>query len=154
MAGAILLCCTILSSPKVIGCASAALSEAAWRNTLMRNIQVLRGAIAAGMVIATVTAADQWPSRPIRTISPFPAGSASDTTGRVVLEQISQLLGQPFVIENRAGAGGILGFAEVAKANPDGYTLVTSSSSMANGVVLHKRVPYDPVRDFAPVVMF
>jgi tripartite-type tricarboxylate transporter receptor subunit TctC len=122
----------------------------------MTSIHVLRGAIAAGMVIATITTAgaDQWPSRPIRTISPFPAGSASDTTGRVVLDQMSQLLGQPFVIENRAGAGGILGFAEVAKANPDGYTLVTSSSSMANGVVLHKRVPYDPVRDFAPVVMF
>src|SRR5262245_8536529 len=124
--------------------------------TQMTSIQVLRGAIAAGMVMVTITAAgaDQWPSRPIRTISPFPAGSASDTTGRVVLEQISQLLGQPFVIESRAGAGGILGFAEAAKGNPDGYTLVTSSSSMATGVVLHKRVPYDPVRDFAPVVLF
>jgi tripartite-type tricarboxylate transporter receptor subunit TctC len=101
----------------MIGCAFAALSEAGFEET-MTSIHVLRGAIAAGMVIATSAAAgaDQWPSRPIRTISPFPAGSASDTTGRVVLDQISQLLGQPFVVENRAGAGGILGFAEVAKA--------------------------------------
>ena len=98
--------------------------------------------------------AQQWPTRPIRVISPFPAGSASDTTSRIVLDQISQLLGRPMVIESRPGAGGRLGFAEVAKAEPDGYTLVTSSSSMASGLVLHKSLPYDPVRDFVPVALF
>jgi tripartite-type tricarboxylate transporter receptor subunit TctC len=87
-------------------------------------------------------------------ISPFPAGSASDTTSRIVLDQISQLLGRPMVIESRPGAGGRLGFAEVAKAEPDGYTLVTSSSAMASGVVLHKSLPYDPGRDFVPVALF
>ena len=87
-------------------------------------------------------------------VSPFPAGSASDTTSRIVLDQISQLLGRPMVIESRPGAGGRLGFAEVAKAEPDGYTLVTSSSSMGSGVVLHKSLPYDPVRDFVPVALF
>jgi tripartite-type tricarboxylate transporter receptor subunit TctC len=87
-------------------------------------------------------------------VSPFPAGSASDTTSRVVVDQMSQLIGRPMVIENRPGAGGRLGFAEVAKAEPDGHTLVTSSSSMATGLVLHKSLPYDPVRDFAPVALF
>jgi tripartite-type tricarboxylate transporter receptor subunit TctC len=64
------------------------------------------------------------------------------------------MLAQPMVVENRPGAGGVLGFADVAKAEPDGYTLVTSSSSMATGYVLHKHLPYDPVRDFTPVALF
>ena len=109
---------------------------------------------AAFIAASAAIAADDYPTRPIREISPFPAGSASDTTARVVLDQLSQLLGQPTVVENKAGAGGVLGFADVAKADPDGYTLVTSSSSMANGLVLHSHLPYDPLRDFVPVAMF
>jgi len=113
------------------------------------------GAILGTAIVTTrsASAADAYPTRPIRVVSPFPPGSASDTTGRVVLDQLSQLLGQPMVVENRAGAGGVLGFADVAKAAPDGYTLVTSSSSMATGLVLHAHLPYDPLRDFIPVVM-
>jgi tripartite-type tricarboxylate transporter receptor subunit TctC len=95
-----------------------------------------------------------WPTRPIKVISPFPAGSASDTTARVVLDEVSQLLGQPMVVEAQPGAGGLIGFDTVAKASPDGYTLVTSSTAMATGVVLHTHLPYDPVRDFIPVVLF
>jgi tripartite-type tricarboxylate transporter receptor subunit TctC len=102
----------------------------------------------------SASATDAYPSRPIRVVSPFPAGSASDTTARVVLDQLSQIVGGTMIVENRAGAGGVLGFADVAKADPDGYTLVTSSSSMANGLVLHKHLPYDPLRDFVPVVLF
>jgi tripartite-type tricarboxylate transporter receptor subunit TctC len=110
---------------------------------------------AAVLVALTVAAlAQQWPTRPIRVISPFAAGSASDTTGRVVLDQVSQNIGQPMVIEVRAGAGGTIGFAQVAKADPDGYTLVTSSSSMGTETVLHRTLPYDPVRDFVPVALF
>ena len=88
----------------------------------------LRGVVTTALLLAAVALgqAQQWPTRPIRVISPFPAGSASDTTSRIVLDQISQLLGRPMVIEGRPGAGGRLGFAEVAKAEPDGYTLVTS----------------------------
>jgi tripartite-type tricarboxylate transporter receptor subunit TctC len=71
-----------------------------------------------------------------------------------VLDQVSQNLGQPFVIEVRPGAGGTLGFATVARADPDGYTLVTSSSSMATESVLHRTLPYDPLRDFIPVALF
>jgi tripartite-type tricarboxylate transporter receptor subunit TctC len=112
-------------------------------------------AIAATVLAATAAvAADDYPSRPIRVISPFPAGSASDTVSRVVLDQVSQILGQPMVIETKPGAGGIVGFADVAKADPDGYTVVTSSTSLGTGSVLHSHLPYDPANDFAPVVMF
>ncbi len=98
--------------------------------------------------------ADDYPSRPIRVISPFPAGSASDTVGRVVLDQVSQTLGQAMVVEAKPGAGGIVGFADVAKADPDGYTVVTSSTSMGTGSVLHSKLPFDPAKDFASVAMF
>jgi len=122
----------------------------------MLRIRALSGAIIAAVLVAGAVAASaqQWPTRPIRVVSPFPAGSASDTTARVVLDQLSQALGQPMVVEGRAGAGGTLGFADVAKADPDGYTLVTSSTSLATGMVLHKSLPYDPVRDFVPVAIF
>ena len=122
----------------------------------MLRKRTLSIAVAAAIVVAGAVAAgaQQWPTRPIRVVSPFPPGSASDTTSRVVLEQLSQLLGQPMVVENRAGAGGTLGFADVAKADPDGYIFVTSSTSMATGLVLHKSLPYDPVRDFVPAAIF
>src|SRR5215470_1494127 len=111
-------------------------------------------AVATILVAATAALAQHWSTRPIRVISPFAAGSASDTTGRVAADHISQIPGQPFVVEVRPGAGGTLGFAQVARADPDGYTLVTSSSSMATESVLHRKLPYDPLRDFIPVVLF
>jgi len=104
--------------------------------------------------VKAAAAADSYPSRPIRVISPFPAGSASDTVGRVVLDKVSQILGQAMVVEAKPGAGGIVGFADVAKADPDGYTLVTSSTSMGTGMVLHSHLPYDPDKDFVSVAMF
>ena len=110
--------------------------------------------IAATFIAATAALAQDWPTRPIRVISPFAAGSASDTTGRVVLDQVSQNLGQAIVVEVRPGAGGTLGFTQVAKADPDGYTLVTSSSSMGTESVLHRKLPYDPLHDFIPVALF
>jgi tripartite-type tricarboxylate transporter receptor subunit TctC len=106
------------------------------------------------LLAASAATAEDWPTRPIRVISPFPAGSASDTVSRVVLDSVSQLVGQPMVIETKPGAGGIVGFADVAKSDPDGYTLVTSSTSLGTGAVLHRHLPYDPVKDLVPVVMF
>src|SRR6516225_4309195 len=108
----------------------------------MKTRRMLFGGMAIGILIATAAAhADSWPTRPIRVISPFAAGSASDSTGRIV-------------VEPRPGAGGTLGFAEVARSDPNGYTLVTSSSSMGTEVVLHKRLPYDPLRDLIHVALF
>jgi tripartite-type tricarboxylate transporter receptor subunit TctC len=126
----------------------------------LREIPVLSlrpfaGALCAAFLFASSAAwTDDWPTRPIRIISPFPAGSASDTTARVVLDSVSQFVGQPMVIETKPGAGGIVGFADVAKADPDGYTFVTSSTSLGTGSVLHSHLPYDPLKDFVPVVMF
>jgi len=122
----------------------------------MSRTRAFGATIAAALLLAAAVSASaqQFPTRPMRVISPFPAGSASDTTGRIVLDQMSQIIGQPFVVEPQPGAGGVVGFAAVAKARPDGYTLVTSSSSMANGKVLHAHLPYDVVRDFVPVAIF
>jgi tripartite-type tricarboxylate transporter receptor subunit TctC len=122
----------------------------------MRLTRALSATITAALVLtaAASATAQQFPTRPMRVISPYPAGSASDTTGRIVLDQVAQILGQPFIVEPQPGAGGVVGFAAVAKAKPDGYTLVTSSTSMANGKVLHSHLPYDPVKDFVPVAMF
>jgi tripartite-type tricarboxylate transporter receptor subunit TctC len=107
------------------------------------------------LVAATAAArADDYPNRSIRVISPFPAGSAADTVSRVVLNQVSQQIGQPMVIEARPGAGGASGFATAAKADPDGYTAVVSSSSMGSEMVLHRKLPYDPMKDFAYVALF
>ena len=121
----------------------------------MINVHALcRAALAATFIAAAASAnAQQYPNRPIRVISPYPAGSASDTVTRVVLDQVSQLIGQPMVIELKPGAGGAVGFGSVARSDPDGYTLVTSSSSMATETVLHSKLPYDPVKDFVPVVL-
>lgn len=113
-----------------------------------------RIALPAVLVVAATPAnAQQYPNHPIRVISPYPAGSASDTVTRVVLDEVSRLIGQPMVIETKPGAGGATGFATVARSDPDGYTLVTSSSSMATESVLHSKLPYDPVKDFVPVVL-
>jgi tripartite-type tricarboxylate transporter receptor subunit TctC len=107
----------------------------------------------ANPIVAAAFAADNYPSRPIRVISPFPPGSASDTVSRVVLDQVSQELGQPMVIETKPGAGGQVGFADVAKSDPDGYTVVVSSTSMGTEMVLHNHLPYDPLKDFVNVAL-
>lgn len=113
-----------------------------------------RAAVSAILITAAASAnAQQYPNRPIRVVSPYPAGSASDTVTRVVLDQVSQLIGQPMVIEMKPGAGGATGFSTVARSDPDGYTLVTSSSSMATESVLHSKLAYNPVNDFVPVVL-
>ena len=106
------------------------------------------------MLTTTASAADaqSWPARPVTVVSPFTAGNASDLIGRITLEQVSRQVGQPFVIENRPGAGGTVGVNQVAKADPDGYTILMHSSSFSAALVLHKSLPYDTLQDFAPVI--
>ncbi len=110
-------------------------------------------AVVAAVASTGAFAADNWPNHPIRVVSPYPAGSASDTVSRVVLDQISQTIGQPMVVELKPGAGGIVGFSDVAKADPDGYTLLVSSTSLGTVKVTHRNLPFDPAKDFVSVAM-
>jgi tripartite-type tricarboxylate transporter receptor subunit TctC len=98
--------------------------------------------------------ADDWPSRPIQVIVPFGAGGAADIVARLVGDKLATALGQPVVIEDRPGAGGNIGAAAVAHANPDGYTLLMSGSPTHSvGPYLYKNLNYDPMRDVPPVAM-
>ena len=98
--------------------------------------------------------AQSWPSRAIRVIIPFGAGSATDIVPRIVFDQLSPQLGQPIVVENRTGAGGTLGAAAVAKAEPDGYTLLAHSNALTVSPAIYANLPYDTVTDFAAVAIF
>lgn len=103
-----------------------------------------------GMVAAA--SAQSFPSKPIRIIVPFPAGSATDTITRILAGSVSQAVGQPVIVDNKAGADGAIAGSEVAKAAPDGYTLLMATNSPMSVVpVMRKDPPYDPVRDFTPI---
>ncbi|MFD2180835.1 Bug family tripartite tricarboxylate transporter substrate binding protein [Rhodoplanes azumiensis] len=99
-------------------------------------------------VAPAVAPAVSWPTKPVRVVIPFGAGSATDVVPRVVLEQLSARMGQTFVVENRGGAGGTLGSAAVAKAEPDGYTLLANSSAHTITPALYPNLGYDVTRDF------
>src|SRR5215470_4530189 len=111
----------------------------------------LAGVLLAG-TIAPVALAQGWPDRPITAVVPFTAGAANDIVGRIALEQVSKQVNQPIVVENRPGAGGVTGANSVAKAAPNGYTILVHSSSFASSIALHKTLPYDTLNDFAPVL--
>ena len=98
--------------------------------------------------------AQSWPTKPIQAILPFGAGSATDVVARLVLDQVSAQLGQPIVVENRAGAGSTTGSALVAKAEPDGYTLLATSSAFSVTPALYPKLAYDPINDFVPIAIF
>src|SRR5512137_1169896 len=94
--------------------------------------------------------AQQYPQRPVRVVVPVTAGGGVDAIARLVSDQLSQTLGQRFVVDNRPGAGGTIGVETVANATPDGQTLLVSSSSLVTNAAV-QQVRYDPVRDFRPV---
>jgi tripartite-type tricarboxylate transporter receptor subunit TctC len=95
--------------------------------------------------------AQAWPNRPVRLVVPFPPGGPADALGRVLADQLNKIWGQPVVIENRGGAGGNLGAEVVARAAPDGYTLLLNASSHVINASLYEKLPYDPIKDFTPV---
>jgi tripartite-type tricarboxylate transporter receptor subunit TctC len=103
---------------------------------------------------ATATLAQIWPDKPLRIIVPFSAGGAVDVVARILAERMATAMGQSIIIDNRLGAGGVIGTEAVARAAPDGYTLLqgTGSTHGANSIV-YKKLPYDPIKDFAPVSM-
>jgi tripartite-type tricarboxylate transporter receptor subunit TctC len=112
----------------------------------------LAAAMAAGLLASATVGAQAWPAKAVRVVVSFPPGSTPDTVARVVAARLQEALGQPFVIENRAGAGGNIGADSVAKAAPDGYTLlVSTNAAVATNKVLYDNLPYDPERDLAPI---
>jgi tripartite-type tricarboxylate transporter receptor subunit TctC len=109
--------------------------------------------LAASSFGAGAFAAD-YPSRPIRLVVPYAPGGGADSVARIVAKRVSETIGQPIVIDNKGGAGSILGTDIVAKAEPDGYTLLLGQSGpISINPAVYKSLPYDPVKDFAPVSM-
>src|ERR1043166_2675784 len=111
-------------------------------------------ALVAALLIsgASATAEDAYPSRPVRMIVSFAAGGPTDIVARHMSAKMGELLGQQFVVENKTGAGGNIGADAVAKAPPDGYTLLMATvSTHAINPGLYRKIPYDPINDFAPI---
>jgi tripartite-type tricarboxylate transporter receptor subunit TctC len=110
-------------------------------------------ASAAGAVGAAraARAQDAYPSRPVRVVVPFAAGGGADAVGRAVADRLSERFGRPFVVDNRPGAAGNIGTEHVARAAPDGYTLLLVGPNHATNAHLFRQLPFDPVRDFAPI---
>src|SRR2546421_9839288 len=106
------------------------------------------------MLVAQAAFAQAWPNRPVRLLVPFAAGAGiNDIMARLVGQHLGAGLGQPVVIENRAGAGGIAGTEAAAKAAPDGYTFLMTNVSLVTSAYLYSRLPYDPQQDFVPVTL-
>ena len=109
-------------------------------------------ALLIGSLLAFTAQAQPWPAKPIKMVVPFTAGGSTDTVARIMSERLTTRLGQPVIVENKAGAGGALGSDSVAKSPADGYTfLVGTSSTMAIAPWVYTKLPYNPTRDFAPV---
>ncbi|MCE9639013.1 MAG: tripartite tricarboxylate transporter substrate binding protein [Betaproteobacteria bacterium] len=110
--------------------------------------------VAAALLAAALPlCAQTYPTRPVRIVVPFSPGGATDVPGRIVAQRLSEAFGQQVIIDNRPGAGSMLGADAVAKAPPDGYTLLLTATTHVISAGLYKKVPYDAVRDFAPVML-
>jgi len=121
--------------------------------TRRQTIQALL-ASATAAVWPQLARADNWPAKPIRMIVPFPPGSSPDLIARIVTEKLAAALGQPVVVENRPGAGGNIGTGMVAKAAPDGYTLLfTINGPLVTAPSLYRHLSYDPVKQLAPITL-
>ena len=122
--------------------------------TTRRRFLNLAAAALATPALPRLACAQSWPARPIRAMIPFSAGSSLDIVGRIVLDPLSSQLGQTIVVENRGGAGGTIGTAAVAKADPDGYTLLINASAHSAAPAAYPNIAYDPARDFSAVIPF
>jgi len=109
--------------------------------------------LALCLLAAQALAQADYPTRPVRIIVPSPPAGGTDIVGRVLADHFSKAFGQQFFVENKPGAGNVIGIEAVARAAPDGYTLLMTASTLALNSVLYKKVPYDPVRDFAPITL-
>lgn len=121
----------------------------------MRSLSLLRLAVAAmACALAATAQAQSWPSRPVKLVVGFAAGGSTDVTARLIAQALSEKLGQQVVVENRGGAGGNIGADAVAKAEPDGYTLLlTTSTTHATNPSLYRSLPFDVRTDFTPITL-
>jgi tripartite-type tricarboxylate transporter receptor subunit TctC len=115
--------------------------------------RALLGAMAAAPLAGIARADDAGPTRPVRVVIPYPPAGGADTTGRIVFGKLSEVLGQSFVIENRGGAGGTIGEAVVAKADPDGYTVLHDATGFSVNGSLYPHLSFDYNKDFDPVFL-
>ena len=106
---------------------------------------------ALALALSTAALAQQYPAKPVRIVVPFAPGGGSDFTGRLIAQKLSERVGTSFIVENRPGAGGNLGATEVAKAAPDGYTLLLAYHQHTVNAALNPKLPYHPVNDFTPI---
>jgi tripartite-type tricarboxylate transporter receptor subunit TctC len=115
----------------------------------MKVLNVLAGALLAG--VALHAAAQNYPTKPVHVVISFTPGSSTDIVGRIVIQKLTEMWGQPVVPENKAGAGGSIGSAAVAKAAPDGYTLLINSNAHCVNPAIYSKLPYDTLKDFTEI---
>jgi tripartite-type tricarboxylate transporter receptor subunit TctC len=121
---------------------------------MKRFFRILSVAVTLGLIgAAGGAAAQQYPNKPIKLVVPFPPAGATDVLGRAIAQKMSEGLGQPVVVENRPGAGSTIGSDMVAKATPDGYTLLLASGSIAIAANLYSKLSFDVIRSFTPISM-
>src|SRR5204862_5734099 len=108
-------------------------------------------ACASALIALGPSAQAAWPERPVTLIIPFAPGGPPDIIARILSATLGQALGQQLIIDNRAGAAGNIGMGQAARAKPDGYTLMLTTTAIAVNPALFKNLPYDPFRDFAPI---
>ena len=116
----------------------------------MRTFRKL-AAIAAAMAFSCAALAQAWPAKPVRMIIPYPPGGATDILGRLISAKLSPMIGQPVVVENRAGASGNVGFDYVAKSAPDGYTLLTGTANLTIAPAFSSKLPFNVLTDYSPI---
>ncbi|HET7889308.1 MAG TPA: tripartite tricarboxylate transporter substrate binding protein [Bradyrhizobium sp.] len=109
--------------------------------------------VAGSVLLSTTAQAENWPSRLIKVVIPFGAGSAADVVPRVVFDRLAAELGQPIVVENRPGAGGTIGTAAVVKADPDGYSILSQSSALSISPAIYPKLPFDITKDLSSALM-
>jgi len=121
---------------------------------MRRPLRSLLSTLLLAVAATSAMAQGSYPERPVRIIVPFPAGGPADALARIVGERLAQSLGKPFVVENKAGAGGNIGMEQGARAAPDGYTLTLAPvGNLTVAPALYAKLPYDPVKDFAPITV-
>ena len=120
---------------------------------MMRRLAAFVAAVLGLLVVAAPVSAQQYPSRPVTIIVPYPAGGPTDETARIVAQSVSTQLHQSFIVENVSGGGANIGAEKVAHATPDGYTLLLHNLQISANVTLYKSLPYSAVKDFVPVML-